>query len=203
LSDTGSKPFSCWKCLRSFSRQDSLARHIKRDAHARTAESDLSGASDALPDHLASATLSANPQNYLFQDSGDAALPRVLEQQDQHLQDRLTSNNTIDNWMPGGQGADDPFFQLTWPDSEELLQSLLSANYSTWNPPVETLPCQPITANENQSSEGQARSPWLANDGVDNTGQSGSNAVRDLGRIITSLVGHHPSLSTLCEANTS
>ena len=105
------------------------------------------------------------------------------------LQEALTSNSTVDNWTPA-QVADDPFFQLTWPDSEDLLQSLLSTDFGTWQPPLETLPSHSIIANGQHASEVQVRSPWLATDGAGNTGHSGNNAVRDLSRIITSVVSH-------------
>jgi hypothetical protein len=153
-------------------------------------ENDTPGASDSLPDRPVAPTINASSDSLTFHDFGDSAQSRVSKPQDLHpLQEALTSNSTVENWTPA-QVADDPFFQLTWPDSEDLLQSLLSTDFSTWQPPLETLPSHSIAANGHHASEEQVRSPWLAIDGAGNTAHSGNNAVRDLSRIITSVVGH-------------
>lgn len=78
--------------------------------------------------------------------------------------------------------------QLTWPDSEVLLQSILSVDFGSWPTSSEAL-ALPFHANETrvQPSPAQEASPWTSEAAAD-VGEGGSYAVRDLTRIISNLV---------------
>lgn len=172
-----------------------MVRHLKRDFHPRILDNDVAGTSNSMLDHSEVATINANPHSYSFHDFENSAHSEALEQRDRLLpQDTLTSDSTIDAWMPG-QIVNNQLFQLTWPDSADFLQSLLSADFGTWQPPLETFPSQSILGNSHLASERQSRSPWLATDSTGNTVHSGNDAVRDLSLIITSLVSYLASHS--------
>lgn len=86
----------------------------------------------------------------------------------------------------------DQLLQLIWPDSEDLLQSILSAELGPW-PLLETLPSHSILMSGHQTAE-QVTSPWLTPSGVEGGYHGGSHAVRNLSQIISNLVGSLLSL---------
>ena len=81
-----------------------------------------------------------------------------------------------------------PHQQLYWPESEALLQSILSVDFGSWPTSSEALTL-PFHANETrpQSSPANEASPWTSEAAAD-IGQGASYAVRDLTRIISNLV---------------
>jgi hypothetical protein len=80
--------------------------------------------------------------------------------------------------------------QLTWPDSEDLLQTILSSDLSSWTMPLDILPFpqySPVNAPNAQPSLG-------FNDSQDPSVDGGSQAVRHLSQMITSLVSHYETM---------
>lgn len=182
------KPFSCWKCARSFSRQDSLARHIKRDKHVRASESVAQGQSNVAGATVMTDVLAINPfelPNPHFYNNGDSSL---IDHQSSYVQEQPPlPNGGIDLATPGAV-LHDPYFQLTWPDSEDFLQSLLSANFGSWQPPLEASVSQAHVQLSQYSPTQSAQSPWLTAEPSTSGSHGGNHAVRDLSKIITSLV---------------
>ncbi|EXJ75426.1 uncharacterized protein A1O5_02122 [Cladophialophora psammophila CBS 110553] len=123
-SHTGVKPYQCKECKRSFSRQDSLARHEKLHLRRRSADdaSSPTGSVDkpATPESL---------RNSKVADGFPAVAPDVLGFPPEPLAAELP------------QSAGDLDFELIWPDSEDLLQTLISTDAANqWQIPLGTLP---------------------------------------------------------------
>ena len=86
------------------------------------------------------------------------------------------------------QLGNETFSSLNWPDTTDLLNSILSAELSTL-PPLETLPSQSIIEGGRGFHEASI-SPWLTSE-VDQLQQHGGNdAVQSLSQIINNLVGN-------------
>ena len=178
---TGSRPYTCNQCSRGFARQDALLRHQRRYAHGGLHPSSASqplspviGGSEPSskdgPDHDKHSVRKANT-------AMDRTSP-VAE---------VTSSSHIGIDMPtetSPSAQDDHFFQLTWPDSENLLQSILSSEFSTF-PPLDIFPSQPIVRT-GAVTEDQAVSPWLTSIQTSAQGHGGNSAVQNLSQIITS-----------------
>lgn len=177
-SHTGVRPFTCKECKRSFSRQDSLARHEK--LHLRRDSTKYAAASPSV----------ATPR------TGVPALPTP-----EHSVGTSYTNPSIDSgasnhgWIPDHQTvADVNFmdmsqnadldFQLIWPDSEELFQSLMSVD-SASQIPLGTLP---LPSNFDHAPHGsdQYEHHRSATEAIPSGG--GHQAVHDVSRMITNLV---------------
>ena len=87
--------------------------------------------------------------------------------------------------------ADEAFLPLNWPDSEDLLQSILSSE-PTALLPVDLLPSQPIIPST-QAAKEQLESPWLTNRDYPTRSQGSRFAVQNLSQIITSEVCPSPT----------
>ncbi|KAJ9610238.1 hypothetical protein H2200_005015 [Cladophialophora chaetospira] len=127
--DTGAKPYQCKQCKRSFSRQDSLARHEK--LHLRRRD----------PDELFSPAESIDkpvtPESMRSNDWADAfplVAPTALDFPSAPLLEPVPQASTTQ--LTSGLDLD---FELIWPDSEDLLQTLLSTD-ATNQFPLGTLP---------------------------------------------------------------
>ncbi len=79
----------------------------------------------------------------------------------------------------------EPFISLNWPGSEDLLNSILSAEFTTL-PDLEILPSQSIIRGAEEPYP-EPVSPWLP---PDTSMHGGNHAVRNLSQIINSLVEH-------------
>lgn len=103
------------------------------------------------------------------------------------------ASNQSTSYLPAGEYQstpeisleNEPFVSLNWPDSADLLTSILSAEFTTL-PSLETLPSQSIVRGE-QELESQPASPWLTKD-MDRGLHGGNHAVRNLSHIINTLV---------------
>lgn len=138
IIDSGSKPFACPSCRRQFSRQDSLSRHIKLH---RQPNQPLDPVTEGLAPqgHVLESehrpTLSDAGHAPLRQPSG--AEMRTLEPVADSINtlSDLRENNSIT--IPTNHDGD---VHLTWPDSEDLLQTILSADLESWQLPLDLLP---------------------------------------------------------------
>lgn len=77
-------------------------------------------------------------------------------------------------------------FQLNWPDSENLLQTILSAELENW-PASEYLAPELPTSENHQYGE-EAESPWVQSTTHQGNSHGGNDAVSNLSRLITSVV---------------
>ncbi len=81
---------------------------------------------------------------------------------------------------------DEPFVSLNWPDSADLLNSILSAEFTTL-PSLEILPSQSIVRG-GEELESHPVSPWLTADSDQDSLHGGNHAVQNLSQIINTLV---------------
>ena len=173
-ADTGLKPFSCERCGQHFSRLDSLSRHTKRhtsgsqgtDGTRHTIDTIVSSEQERATSFHSIDTQSTVEETYT---PGATYLP-------------ATDLPISDEMVPG-----DSSNYLNWPDSTDLLQSILSAEFVNL-PSLELFPAQPMlpaaalpadaTHSSPGSNLGDQQSPWLG----------GENAVQNLSQIIKNTV---------------
>jgi hypothetical protein len=131
-SHTGIRPFTCKECNRAFSRQDSLARHeklhLRRESMkcASPAASTYTPAKSHVLQHFA-ADEDIETRNYV--PPSDHSTSRTWHEQPYQVEPDMMDMHC----------ATDLDFQLIWPDSEELFQSIMSTD-TTSHMPVGTLP---------------------------------------------------------------
>ena len=170
LVDTGSRPFVCESCDRHFTRPDSLARHAKRHQHEASKGiapySSLSNTPQPAPETRNSFT---KPQDieYTFSTETPSSAANAEFQQDNGL-------------------SDESFPSLNWPDSTELLNSILSAEFMAL-PSLEMLPSQSIVRGGSVMDE-EPVSPWLTSETDQGRTHGGNHAIQNLSQIINTLV---------------
>ncbi|KAG9626900.1 C2H2 type zinc finger domain protein, partial [Aureobasidium melanogenum] len=131
-SHTGVRPFTCKECNRAFSRQDSLARHeklhLRRESMkcASPATSAYTPAKSHALQHLLAADDEIDTRNYV--PPSDPGTTQTWQEPSYRVEPDMMDMNCAD--------LD---FQLIWPDSEELFQSIMSTD-TTSHMPVGTLP---------------------------------------------------------------
>lgn len=169
---TGAKPFACNACDHRFSRQDSLARHQQRTGHGREGGNrNVHGAFPPPTTHENADWAEETATSLTFFDSTDGQSHHQADQ----IQE-ITDSGRMDPTIY------DPFLQLTWPDSEDLLQSILNNGIDPSAPYIETLPPQVPPSADSEVSR-QAVSPWLPQDNAGRP-REGSEAVRNISQII-------------------
>jgi hypothetical protein len=144
--DTGDKPFGCKTCGRGFARQDALSRHIR--LHQRTGSVSIS------PTHT-------EPPVFTHQDvdtsqypvPGEMILPQMTSDE-AFAQPQLTNSN------------------LFWPDSEGLLQNIMSIDPALWEQPMTLMP----SALASNASPDLLFDPSMAN----TAGDEGHRAIQTL-----------------------
>lgn len=172
-------------------------RHLKRHNHTRKPVDDVTGPSRALHTHSTSSTTTperishslpklANRTDYQFLQQHVPAIPSNL-----NLAGHASANAATD------EASFDPIFQLTWPDSEALLQSLLGTDFDVLQPPTGLLSSQSVFSNDQQLNV-EPKSPWLNEEDRENGDHSGNQAIRNLTRIITTLVRGIPFQFHIC-----
>ncbi|KAF2738908.1 hypothetical protein EJ04DRAFT_509086 [Polyplosphaeria fusca] len=177
---TGIRPFSCPVCGRSFARQDALNRHGRVHGHrnnsAHAPESTVFLQTDLN-------VMASNGQN----PSIDAA---------QHL----SPTDPYCNGNMSNLNANNPFVQgqlqnssLFWPDSEHLLQNIMSIDPALWEQPLAFLP--PIL--DSQTSPGTTD----LEDGVGSSAGEGQRAIQTLSALISNTVNMQWFFNLLYHAN--
>lgn len=180
-SHTGVRPFVCKECKRSFTRQDSLARHEK--LHLRRNPTSRSARSPGPP----------RPPT----PSSSGAPSTRLDVPSRGIPDTSTIVPPIDglpehDWsLPPAQDASfagfepsnvDLDLQLMWPDSENLFHTIMSSDVaSQWSMPLGTLPFPPTP--DTLGAENVETTPGFVPPG------EGQAAVQDLSQMVTNLVG--------------
>jgi hypothetical protein len=171
--DTGARPFACNVCNQQFTRPDSLVRHRRR--HEET----FSNAHTLAPEPRASTEVHAS---HLEAESS------AHESQSPSQSRGYIPNSTYQVGLDEVSLDQEPFSSLNWPDSEDLLNSILSAEFTSL-PSLEVLPSQSfVRGTEDLTS--QPVSPWLTADLDQSQVHGGNHAVQNLSQMINSLVGH-------------
>ncbi|KAJ5540171.1 hypothetical protein N7513_008503 [Penicillium frequentans] len=173
---TGSKPYVCKECRRPFARQDALTRHEKlhqRDMNAKDGPSSAPVPPSASLDSMASwESSSASPV-------GPASTSATSRSWDESQSVHHPGMHNV---------ASDMDFDLVWPDSENLFQSLMSSDTTDqWQMPLGTLPFPPVVQDINGMNFG---SPNSFDDRSSSIGAipsgGGHQAVRDVTDMINS-----------------
>ncbi|KAJ6169147.1 hypothetical protein N7497_001990 [Penicillium chrysogenum] len=174
---TGSKPYVCKECRRPFARQDALTRHEKLHTRAINAKN---GSSEV---HLPPHPTSLNSLPSWDTTSASTADPASTS----------ATSHSWDEYHLGDHGsmhdvASELDFELVWPDSEDLFQSLMSSDTTDqWQMPLGTLPFPPVVQDMNGMSFG---SPNLFDDHRSTVGAipsgGGHQAVQDVTEMVTS-----------------
>ncbi|RDW84107.1 uncharacterized protein DSM5745_04433 [Aspergillus mulundensis] len=123
---TGSKPYSCRVCGRCFSRQDVLNRHIR--VHQERPEASTNTKPQITPQSLAA---SSDWPTMLEQDVSTAQLPDSHCLPLYETQPRIQDSRSMPVDLASG---------LLWPDSEELLQNIMSIDPTIWQQPLALAP---------------------------------------------------------------
>jgi hypothetical protein len=93
--------------------------------------------------------------------------------------------------------VDDSSNYLNWPDSADLLNSILSAEFVTL-PSLEILPSQPMLRAESPPAATSHSSPWLSLRDQQSSWLEGENAVQSLSQIINNSVLSLPGYHAFC-----
>ncbi|KAN0102259.1 hypothetical protein V8E51_012769 [Hyaloscypha variabilis] len=136
-SHTGLRPYRCKECQRTFSRQDSLARHEK--LHTRKDTNNYPS-----PPSPPSSLVSHSSQATSFSPLGSTLIngdsPTAHGCQGELSSSYSAQNAPITDMFSVPQSADLDF-DLIWPDSEDLFETLMaSENLNQWQTPFTTLP---------------------------------------------------------------
>ena len=175
--DTGSKPHICKECGRPFARQDALTRHEK--LHLRASNANYAPQTTSL---MLQSPLIDSLQHW-DSNSSSSAVPTTPSEPSHSSQ---TEYSELQNTSL------DLDFDLIWPDSENLLQSLMSSDTTDqWQMPLGTLPSPPVVQDISGLSLG---SPDSFDDRSSSLGpipSGGSRqAVHDVTEMGTSSVSH-------------
>jgi hypothetical protein len=177
--DTGIKPFVCKLCQRAFSRQDSLMRHERLHSRQSNATTTLTPP--------AGISLPTTPESLdIEQVSGNGGVHFSSTNERQHQQSSACASSSvadINMIVP----SSDLNFDLIWPDSESLLQTIFSADLTTQQPlsagtfPFETYSILTASSIPNSfSSRGEA---------IESIPSGGNHrAVHDVSKMISSHV---------------
>lgn len=181
FADTGLKPFSCDQCGQQFSRLDSLNRHSRRHTTPPTRRQDqrIEGARHTLRSALSSERERFNSFPVVDAPSmvGDGYAESASYMSTAGL------HPASDTMVVPNDSSD----YLNWPDSTDLLQSILSAEFVNL-PSLEILPSQRVPPPESLPSETSHSSPWLHPRGQQSPWLGGENAVHHLSQIISDSV---------------
>ena len=119
---TKEKPFTCPICRRSFARQDSLARHRKVHSTQDSYDNEIPLQS---------------PEGEIEEVASLDATPSMIMSNSLQTTSSEHVNNSLSTFMPDIDPSIDPLLindfatfdhQLEWPESEHLLQSILSSD---------------------------------------------------------------------------
>jgi Zinc finger, C2H2 type len=194
--DTGCRPYRCKECQRTFSRQDSLARHEK--LHSRKDTHNYPS-----PPSPPSSLISQSSLATSLSPFGGTILNSLSPATNGNEIDIHTShseqNTPIENMFNIPQSADLDF-DLIWPDSEDLFETLMaSENTNQWQMPFATLPITSHTFQMNNSGMetgnvfgDKVKSPSI---GTIPTGES-RRAVHNVSEMVSSLVSGKSHFST-------
>ena len=150
--DTGFRPYRCKECQRTFSRQDSLSRHERLHTRKDTPHNHLSPPSP--PSSLVSQSslkISTSPFGLATVD-GKSPVPNRA--QSDHFTCYEEQNTPVESALNVPQSPD-LNFDLIWPDSEDLFETLMAwENTNQWQIPFTTLPITSQVLHDNNHMTG-------------------------------------------------
>ncbi|KAF2473730.1 uncharacterized protein BDR25DRAFT_386592, partial [Lindgomyces ingoldianus] len=168
--DTGDKPFACQVCGRSFARQDALNRHARVHTHNSSNSSQTSGSTVFSP-----GTIGLMPPNTEDVPGSVHHHPATGSYSTEQVPALVPSLNTSHMF-------DQPQLQpssLFWPDSEHLLQNIMSIDPALWEQPMALMP--PILENHTMSYS-------RATNDLEDGSSEGRRAIQTLSALISNTV---------------
>jgi uncharacterized Zn-finger protein len=185
ILDTGFRPYRCKECQRTFSRQDSLARHEK--LHARKDAPHNYPSPPSPPSSLVSQSSLATSLSPFGLGTVNGESPASRGTQSEISASYGEQHTPIENVFNVPQSADLDF-DLIWPDSEDLFETLMASDTNQWQMPFTTLP---ITSHALQANNSVMESPNLGDKrpsiGKIPSGES-HRAVHNVSEMVTTLV---------------
>lgn len=137
-SHTGARPFRCKECQRPFARQDSLARHEK--LHNRKEPHQYPSPPSSLISQQTSIATSLSPMGIPeIANESSRSLPGISDQMSIAGDQNSIAGSAVTRTMqPPSADLD---FDLMWPDSEDLFETLMATETTNqWQMPLTTLP---------------------------------------------------------------
>ena len=183
IKDTGARPFVCKECNRPFARQDSLARHEK--LHTRRKSPQYPSYPSPPLSHISQPSIPSRLFS-LERNSIDDNLSVHHSAQSQLLPPEVSAQNT--GGAQSGPLSADLDFDLVWPDSEDLFETLMSSESANqWQLPLGTLPIstRASTSTFGPTSFSLDKGPSI---GAIPSGES-HQAVHNVSEMVTALVG--------------
>ncbi|OJI96363.1 hypothetical protein ASPVEDRAFT_122414 [Aspergillus versicolor CBS 583.65] len=177
ICHTGSKPFVCKECRRPFARQDALTRHEKLHTRAAVTKQAQAQAQQSLQATQVPSLDGLHWEPPRGPAGGVLSVPgQTWDTSDAHEESGL-------------QGmASDLDFDLIWPDSENLFQSIMSSDTSDqWQIPLGSLPVPPVVQDVSGVNFGSPNSFDDRASSIGTIPSGGSHqAVRDVSDMVTS-----------------
>ncbi len=173
------KPFVCRTCSRAFGRQDSLARHERihsRHKAARKAPSSEASFGARLP----------TPESSHASLDLSQSTPYQAPQQPLNV---FAQDDALDGYL-GDLPSNHIDFDLIWPDSESLFQSILSSDTSSqWQLPLGTLPFPSLISSTSPRISHESPRFGEQPESIGSIPHGGNNrAVQDVSKMITNEV---------------
>ena len=179
IEDTGSKPYVCNECFRPFARQDALTRHEK--LHTRASNPNQG------PKAPTPVSQSSSIEHFSSWDpSNTSEIPPITPSASAQTMGvpRAPQHSELNH------AASDLDFDLIWPDSENLFQSIMSSDTTDqWQMPLGTLPFPPLVQDVSGLTFGSPNSFDHRSPSIGTIPSGGSHeAVRDVTEMVTSSV---------------
>lgn len=174
---TKEKPFACPVCRRTFARQDSLVRH--RKVHSTQ-------------DNFESETIVQSLEREIEETAPLDATTGIAMSNNLHTPSSEYLNDSTTTFMPDINPSIDPLLnndfaafdhQLEWPESEHLLQSILSSDLTSWALPFDSLPLASASTSTVTRETFSVSDPGIN----ESSGRGGQRAVQDLSRMINNI----------------
>ncbi|ORY16996.1 hypothetical protein BCR34DRAFT_75745 [Clohesyomyces aquaticus] len=180
---TGDKPFACQVCGRNFARQDALNRHARVHAPQHNVNGNIgsisssahgsgSGSFSPVSVGVNSPSIdSATGRSHLLPTPGTYPVPHRPSAIPPHSSNHVFNQTSLQS--PG----------LFWPDSESLLQNIMSLDPALWEQPMALMPpvlesIPPFPRSASEDGEGSANS----------TAGEGHRAIQTLSALISNTV---------------
>lgn len=194
IVDTGYRPYVCKNCGRPFARQDSLIRHNRLNSCLRReSQQSVSSRSDVI---IQPPPYTTPPGAYGVvvptsnaREENSAACSSSIGQTWAEQEPTPSPSSGSHNSPPVPPEID---FDLIWPDSEDLIQSILSSDsINQWQVPLATLPAPPALPQARDNNYGATNSFLDKVSSICPIPSGESHlAVHNVSRMVTNLVSY-------------
>ncbi|KAI1842427.1 hypothetical protein JX266_011322 [Neoarthrinium moseri] len=198
LNNTGDKPFVCPTCGRAFSRNDSLTRHVR--IHGRTGLEPIHRPyqQPTTQPQVSQQVVTPTSVNGASDFVGGDAFEQTLDHSNEARDDDSSIVPAADYSFTSPLSFDG---SLAWPDAEQLLQTIVSSDWSSLTLPPDMLAATPPSDGATpfvidprlQENHGH---PMQSSDGSAEAIQSLSNMITSVSSRVTTAVEKLPGLTS-------